>query len=431
MKKIIIFLIIDFIVSVMAYSQSGWNQINSGTSFSLYDIYFFNPNTGLVLASNYSLDSSIILKSTNAGINWFSIYNIQGHFRDFDFINSQTGYLCGPNISKTTNGGYNWINLATASTNLRSLSFPNQDTGYAVGGTVIMKTTNGTNFSVLPNVTGNPLLYRTWFTNGNTGFVVGDAFYIYKTTSGGQNWVLTHMGVTYINDIFFLNQNTGFAVGFASFTMKFGSTFNNGNSWNIITFNPFGEQYDKIFFVNSTTGYLVGYPSRVAKSSNGGSNWFSQSLPIPGLFLESVYFVNANTGFISGDGGNIFKTTNGGEIVGIKSINTEIPKSFSLHQNYPNPFNPSTKIRFEIPLSRGLPAQAGVDVPSPRDGRGVSVKLIVYNVLGNEITTLVNENLSPGTYESEWDASNYASGVYYYRLNAGDFSETKKMVLIK
>ncbi len=105
-------------------------------------------------------------------------------------------------------------------------------------------------------------------------------------------------------------------------------------------------------------------------------------------------------------------------LVGINQISSEIPESFSLSQNYPNPFNPVTTICFAIPLLRGVP-----------EGRGVLLK--VFDILGNEVVTLVNEQLSPGTYEVEWDATNYTSGVYYYTLTAGDYFETKKMVLLR
>jgi hypothetical protein len=114
-------------------------------------------------------------------------------------------------------------------------------------------------------------------------------------------------------------------------------------------------------------------------------------------------------------------------IVGVKQISTEVPEEFSLSQNYPNPFNPTTKIKFSIPLSRG--------VPRFTSGRGVSVKLTIYDLLGREVATLVNEQLKPGTYEVEWDGTNYPSGVYFYKLTAGDalapLSSTKKMVLLK
>jgi len=108
------------------------------------------------------------------------------------------------------------------------------------------------------------------------------------------------------------------------------------------------------------------------------------------------------------------------QLIGINNISTEIPSSYNLYQNYPNPFNPATKIQFQIPLSRGVSA-----------GRGVSVKLAIYDILGKEIAVLVNEFLSPGTYEIEWNASDYPSGVYFYRLVTDGFTQTNKMILVK
>lgn len=108
-------------------------------------------------------------------------------------------------------------------------------------------------------------------------------------------------------------------------------------------------------------------------------------------------------------------------INGISGINNQ-PQEFRLYQNYPNPFNPSTTINFEIPLSRGVSGEAG---------RGVFTSLKIYDVLGNEIAVLVNSKLTPGTYEYQWDASNYPSGVYFYKLSAGDYTAVNKMILIK
>ncbi|HMT11983.1 MAG TPA: T9SS type A sorting domain-containing protein, partial [Ignavibacteria bacterium] len=102
---------------------------------------------------------------------------------------------------------------------------------------------------------------------------------------------------------------------------------------------------------------------------------------------------------------------------------------FSLSQNYPNPFNPVTTIKFQIPLSRGVDAEGG---------RGVLTRLSVYDALGREAAVLVNQQIQPGKYQVEWDASNFPSGVYYYRLEAGgegdasgSFVKTGKMVLLK
>jgi len=108
--------------------------------------------------------------------------------------------------------------------------------------------------------------------------------------------------------------------------------------------------------------------------------------------------------------------------IGVSSISSEIPSHFSLHQNYPNPFNPSTKIKFQIPLLRGVSGEAG---------RGVFTSLKIFDILGREVRLLVNENLKPGIYEADFNAADLPSGVYFYKLNAGEFVDTKKMILLK
>jgi hypothetical protein len=109
-------------------------------------------------------------------------------------------------------------------------------------------------------------------------------------------------------------------------------------------------------------------------------------------------------------------------VIGIKKISSNVPDKFSLSQNYPNPFNPSTKIKFNVPPFEGR-----------QEGR---IVLKVYDVLGNEITTLVNEKLQPGTYEVPFSINQFPdyqmpSGVYFYKLTANGFSETKKMIILK
>jgi hypothetical protein len=98
--------------------------------------------------------------------------------------------------------------------------------------------------------------------------------------------------------------------------------------------------------------------------------------------------------------------------IGITPISTLVPAAFSLSQNYPNPFNPNTKFKFQI-------------------SKLSDTKISVFDVLGREVEILVDKQLQPGTYEVDWNASNYPSGVYFYKLTSVDYSETKKMVLIK
>lgn len=103
--------------------------------------------------------------------------------------------------------------------------------------------------------------------------------------------------------------------------------------------------------------------------------------------------------------------------IGINIIGTEIPTEFKLYNNYPNPFNPVTRIKFDIPVISG--------------NRAADVKVIIFDITGKEVTILVNRQLSPGRYEAEWNASKYSTGVYFFRIIAEDFTDIKKMVLVK
>jgi predicted acyl esterase len=127
-----------------------------------------------------------------------------------------------------------------------------------------------------------------------------------------------------------------------------------------------------------------------------------------------------------------------GFAIGVKNISSEVPAKFNLYQNYPNPFNPVTKMKFDIPLTPQSPLEGGirgvreglVDDSKSRQTRG-AVRLIIYDALGREAATLVNEPLSPGSYEVEFDGSNLPSGVYFYRVTSGEYSDTKKMIMVK
>jgi hypothetical protein len=130
--------------------------------------------------------------------------------------------------------------------------------------------------------------------------------------------------------------------------------------------------------------------------------------------MQSIY-VGGNSRNQSSDWDCLIVKYN--QLIGIQQISNEVPKSFSLSQNYPNPFNPSTKIKFDIPLSGGV--------------RSMLTQLKIYDITGRQIAVLVNEPLSPGQYEVTFDASAYSSGVYIYRIEAGEYTASKKMLLIK
>ena len=159
------------------------------------------------------------------------------------------------------------------------------------------------------------------------------------------------------------------------------------------------------------TGIVVGQFGAIISTTDGGITWTPQSSGT--IFgLTGVSFTHANTGTAVGGGGTILRTTTGGTTWVQEEPTSQIPNHFALEQNYPNPFNPSAAIGFSL----------------PRPGY---VRLQMFNILGEEVATLVNEELNVGTYTTQWNATGEASRVYFYRLHTGDFLDTKKLLLLK
>jgi hypothetical protein len=146
--------------------------------------------------------------------------------------------------------------------------------------------------------------------------------------------------------------------------------------------------------------YAAMYPG--ADTINGGST----PLDNEGAFGQNHLFI------LSDQPAGIVLNNQFGNFTGVETIEDLVPMVYELGQNYPNPFNPSTTIRFSIP-------EAGL------------VTLKVYNLLGQEVATLLNNEQASGVYEATFDASKLSSGIYFYTLEAKNFTSTKKMVLLK
>lgn len=101
----------------------------------------------------------------------------------------------------------------------------------------------------------------------------------------------------------------------------------------------------------------------------------------------------------------------------VQNISTNIPREFKLYQNYPNPFNPFTKIRFDVPKNNGQ--------------KSMNIRLYIYDIKGREIAMLINQELEPGSYKIDLDASKYPSGSYFYKIVTDEFTDIKKMALVK
>jgi hypothetical protein len=206
--------------------------------------------------------------------------------------------------------------------------------------------------------------------------------------------------------VHFPSQNSGWVVGGLG-TVRY--TVNNGISW-IPQTSGTSNTLLSVHFPILLTGWAVGQTGEIIKTTNGGFNWIQQTSGT-GNDLASVFFTNSATGWTTGGNGTILKTNTGGT-TGVVQINSEIPKEFKLNQNYPNPFNPVTNFEFHIAYSR-------------------HVVVKVFDAIGNEVAELVDEQLKPGIYKVNFEGSNLASGVYFYKLTAGDFTASKKMILAK
>ncbi|MFZ1292553.1 MAG: T9SS type A sorting domain-containing protein [Melioribacteraceae bacterium] len=286
---------------------------------------------------------------------------------------------------RTNDGGNNWIemkneNLFYASADLwRHLDFINLDNGY---------------------------FYENWVDGKNEG--------ILKTNDSGNNWMVIYpdLGVQLLK---FYNENIGL-VRYVSNKLegnqKYGMlrTLDGGDSWQNFVTDSTGWANDIEFIPNNPAQVWFTDHRNLFFSEDTGRTWTKQNIEIKG---RDIVFVDENHGWILGDDSQLFYTDNNGGIITnvLKQID-KISNEIKLYQNYPNPFNPKTKITFSIPQSS-------------------KIKLIIYDVLGNEIKTIIDEQKQAGNYEEYFNPSNIPSGVYFYRLQTDNFIDVKKMIYLK
>jgi photosystem II stability/assembly factor-like uncharacterized protein len=360
---------------------TNWNLQNSNPTNYLNSIFFISESTGWAVGGNYSPHLGIVLKTTNGGISWsIQTSSLPYQLNSVYFISLTIGWVAGNinQILKTTDGGANWIPQTVESTDYRDIFFINENIGWAVGGdyfntfSKILKTTDGGSNWIVKTAATNNFLRAVHFVSETTGWVAGNSGTIFRTTDAGESWQEQTSGTT--------------------------------------------EGLYSIAFVNSATGWIAGGSGLILFTSDGGNNWTAQNSGTA-QWLSSLCFSSESLGWAVGNEGTIVHTTNGGVTFIGNEEDGEIPNEFLLEQNYPNPFNPITKISYSIPeLS--------------------FVTLKVYDVLGNEIATLLNEEKTAGNYEVEFDSHsgsvrNLPSGIYFYKITTSNFSETKKMILMK
>jgi len=404
----------------------GWNQQQSNVGTSLNSVYFLNSLTGWSAGNN-----GVILKTTNGGAVWEQQSSLINNDLKKIYISSlQIGYIIGTSglILKTTNSGFNWFQQNSGTNNnLTSSSFTGDNTGYVSGvNNTLLKTTNGgLNWNSI-SFEDSVNYFSIYFVNNSKGWLSSvksysdwpDSAFIMKTTNGGVNWFSQNtqwIDASPIQSMQFTDSLNGWCTRqvptiSSSEVLK---TTDGGNVW--ISYSPGlnGDNYS-LYFVNNLKGWCSGPDNSIYRTNNGGINWVrSNSFHILSFFYRSIFFTDSLTGWTVGFEGTILKTTTGGVLTNFTGSNLEVPPEYNLEQNYPNPFNPVTNLEFTIPNS-------------------VFVSIKIYDVLGNEIITFVNERKPPGNFDVIFDGSNFPSGIYFYDLVVdGKIIDTKRMLLLK
>ena len=413
----------------------GWFNQTSSVSEILMSVNFVNNTTGWIVGYN-----GVILKTTNGGLNWNNqVSGTLNILKQCSFVSTQIGFVLGNSslILKTTNGGANWFQQISGTTNdLTSTSIVNDSIGYICGlNQTLLKTTNGGNNWNSLSFPDSLNFHSIFFNNSLTGWLSSEnpeissedsALKIFKTTNGGNVWFeqfnypRKYSPFLQLQFSDSLNGWTVINYNAIDFTFIFRTT-NGGNSWIEYPLGPNGGY--SFYFINARKGWAAGSWNRLYNTLDGGVTWNRPNL-LPSTSYTSIFFTDSLTGWTVGDHGTILKTTTGGVLTNFTNTSTEIPGNYYLSQNYPNPFNPVTVISYTI--------------PSNVKRETSNVRILIYDNLGKEITSLVNENKPVGRYEVTFNARNarqgsdLPSGIYFYSLLIdGNTMDTKRMVLLK
>lgn len=414
MKNFTFLVLLTVFMFLCSVCKAQWSEQTSGITTALYSVRACDSSVIWACGA-----SGKVLKTTNGGVTWtsytisqnpsLSLYCIFG-------IDAQTALVSGSSsttyLYRTSNGGTNWTEVFSQSGGFINIVGPVAGTGWLgfqgdpVGGrwTLFGSTDGGISWDssgmYLPqagseagwnnsgtsiDTVDGPL----WFGTNNTRLYRGPGNYTALPTAG-----LTNSYAVWAN-----YSNSIMAGGtIMLFSGSGGSSWTNVNAPGTGNILGIAGKGTKWWYVRGASIYY---------SDNNGANWVTDYTS-SGTYNDITIAVTGQIWAVKSNGG-ISKFT---VPVGINPINSEVPLEFGLYQNFPNPFNPVTKIKFDI-------------------AKLSTVKLIIYDVLGREIAAPLNEKLQPGTYEVEWNGTNYTSGVYFYRLEAGNYVETRKMILMK
>lgn len=394
------------------FAQIGWELVYT-FSPGISSVYFEDSLNGFAFPS-----ASGIYKTTDGGENW-DVQNIPNLNSEIvkiikPNINYLIGVGSGGTIIKSLDGGVNWeIKSVGTSDYLTSISSTIDGKLFVTSydKNIFRSTDDGDTWNIYSLDTLWSALTSISFRNANIGFGVGFYNISIKTTDGGENW-FTIPPIINGRSMFaikFINESVGYTVGGS----EIDKTTDGGITW-IKKYDSGGSQLNDITTYGTNFAWVAG-SDKILHTRNTGESWYTQTYT-PYTYLTKVECVDSLISFVIGEE-NLYKTTDGGggSLVDIEDSKDQII-DFELSQNFPNPFNPTTTISYQLPTAGNIIFK-------------------VYDVLGNEVVTLVNEYRPAGSYEIEFKSTvgsrQLANGVYFYRLQAGDYVETKKMILLK
>lgn len=451
--KLLVLLFVTFNCSLSAqWVQTGATPVGGGIT----DMVLTDAGTLIVTTASYNYNMTGhqwggIRRSTDGGDSWSDIIN---NYIGRTLAISRGGHIFASSwpfpgseaLWSSTDDGETFFQVYPigANNNIFSIVAPSQDNNTIYIGTrngVLKSTNGGANFNPVNNGIPANSWVRDLECDSSGTIAAATTNGLFFSTNEGDSWQQTagiQAGDTIVKLLFDYPLSTD---GSESVRLSAGS--NNGNMYRALADSSnrylfatlaalFGDgelsgmaveylQSQNRIVHGVTTFGGTGQNSGFNISTNNGANWVQMNSGLPPQNLISAmcaFAINPSAGVIAFYAGLFENTSNGARVfklektIGIQTISSEIPEGFSLSQNYPNPFNPSTKIKFAIPKSS-------------------FIKLAVYDMLGREVSNLVNSKLNAGTYEYTFEAHAFNSGVYFYKLETSGFIETKKMLLVK
>ncbi|WKZ68772.1 MAG: YCF48-related protein [Melioribacteraceae bacterium] len=370
------------------------------TNETFSDIHFFDNENGLAISWEG------VYKTENGGYQWTKIDSLGSHNQKLYFTSENDGWIVGNFIYKTNNNGYSWEQVDFGIAKVwNDIKFIDDQNGWLIGYNLIYQTTDGgQTWNDVTKMDGT--FTAVDFIDNSTGYLCELDSIIWKTTDSGLTWhKISVPSIKRMREINFIDKNNGWL----RVDQQFYKTNDGGVTWLPSVEVP--SYIIKDSFVIGSNIWLIGSNSNggiLAYSDDYGENW--EEINLCSREVSSIFMLSEETGWITGNGGLVLGTSN---IVSVADERfDQLVNEYKLFQNYPNPFNPSTQIKFAIP-------QAGI----------VTVK--VYDIIGREVTTLVNDNLNSGIHEVVFNANNLSSGIYFVRMTSQNFTSTKKIMVIK